>query len=214
MLKKHLVLLCILISVVFIGIAAFLYPGGTISDKSTVGFIWSKNFISNLFLPQALNGAENTARIWAIIGMAFHSVGYGLFFLGMAKKIPSTHAAWVLKTVGILNILFNFLIVTPLHDSMVTISSTLSMLGLFYITVFILRSKRHFFKMACILCMLIFYFALYLYGSGDWGLLAVMQKVAFTTSMLLVLALEYFTKKEDFPPSSRITTDGCERSSG
>lgn len=208
MLKKHLVLLCILTSLVFIGIAASLYPGGTISDKSTVGFIWSKNFISNLFLPQALNGADNPARIWAMVGMAFHSLGYGLFFLRMAKKMPDAHGSWVLKIVGILNIFFNFLVVTPLHDSMVTISSTLSMLGLFYITVYILRSKLHVFKVACILCMLVFYFALYLYGYGNWGLLAVMQKVAFTSSMLLVLALEYFTKKVDFPPSSRITTRG------
>lgn len=202
MFKKYIVLLCILISVVFMVIAASMYPGGTISDPNTVGFIWSRNFISNLFLSQALNGAENPARVWAMIGMAFHSVGYGLFFLGMAKKMPSTHAAWVLKIVGVLNILFNFLIVTPLHDSMVAISSTLSMLGLFYITVFILRSKLHVFKIACILCMLIFYFALYLYGSGDWGLLAVMQKVAFISSMLLVLALEYFTRQEDFLPAS------------
>jgi hypothetical protein len=206
MLKKHLVLLCIFISLVFIGIAASLYPGGTISDKSTVGFIWSKNFISNLFLPQALNGADNPARIWAIVGMAFHSLGYGLFFLRMAKKMPDAHGSWVLKIVGILNIFFNFLVVTPLHDSMVTISSTLSMLGLFYITVYILRSKLHVFKVACILCMLVFYFALYLYGYGNWGLLAVMQKVAFSSSMLLVLGLEYFTKREHFkvipPPIS------------
>jgi hypothetical protein len=46
--------------------------------------------------------------------------------------------------------------------------------------------------------MLIFYFALYLYGSGDWRLLAIMQKLAFTCSMLLILGLEYFTRVEDF----------------
>jgi hypothetical protein len=39
---------------------------------------------------------------------------------------------------------------------------------------------------------------MYLYGSGDWGLLAIMQKVSFISSMLLVLGLEYFTKFEDF----------------
>jgi hypothetical protein len=33
---------------------------------------------------------------------------------------------------------------------------------------------------------------------GDWGLLAIMQKFAFTVSMLLVLVLEYFTKQTDF----------------
>jgi uncharacterized membrane protein len=37
-----------------------------------------------------------------------------------------------------------------------------------------------------------------LYGSGNWGFLAIMQKAAFISSMLLVLGLEYFTKPEDF----------------
>ena len=103
-----------------------------------------------------------------------------------------------MKSVGVANIAFNFLVVTPLHDLMVTLSSTLSMLGLFYITVFVFRTKLHLFKVCCVVCMLIFYFALYLYGSGDWRLLAIMQKLAFACSMLLVLALEYFTRVEDF----------------
>jgi hypothetical protein len=100
--------------------------------------------------------------------------------------------------VGIANMVFTFLIATPLHDLMVTISSTLTMLGLFYITVFILRTKLHWLKFFCIASMLLFYLTLFLYGAGDWGLLAVMQKVTFICFMLLVLAIEYFTKSEDF----------------
>jgi hypothetical protein len=196
--KKYAVLTCIVISVILIVIASLLYPGGSILDKNSRGFDWTKNFISNLFGENAINGAKNGSRIWAIIGMAFHSVGYGIFFIHMAGKISNKHAAIVLKLVGIANIAFNFLVVTPLHDPMVTLSSTLSMLGLFYITVFIFRTKLHLFKICCVVCMLIFYFTLYLYGSGDWGMLAIMQKVAFMCSMLLVLALEYFTGIEDF----------------
>lgn len=133
-----------------------------------------------------------------MIGMAFHAVGYGLFFIRMSKKIPDKHAAAVLRYIGIGNITFTFLVATSLHDIMVTISATLSLLGLFYITVFVLKSRLHMFKIACILCMMIFYFTLYLYGSGDWGLLAIMQKVSFLCSMILILSLEYFTRVEDF----------------
>jgi hypothetical protein len=74
----------------------------------------------------------------------------------------------------------------------------LSLLGLFYITVFILRTKLHLLKICCIICLLTFHYTMYLYGSGDWGLLAIMQKVSFISSMLLVLGLEYFAKTEDF----------------
>ena len=196
--RKYSVLLCVVICVLFLVTATLLYPGGSILDRNSVGFDWSKNFFSNLFLAKALNGTANPSRIWAIIGMLFNSISYVLFFIHTSRKIPHKHTEFVLKFVGIANMIFTFLIATPLHDIMVTVSSTLTMLGLFYITVFILRTKLHWLKFFCVLSMLIFYFTLYLYGAGDWGLLAVMQKVTFFCFMLLVLTIEYFTKGEDF----------------
>lgn len=196
--RKYSVLFCVVTCVLFLVTASLLYPGGSILDKNSVGFDWSKNFFSNLFLSKALNGTANPSRIWALIGMLFNSIGYGLFFIHTSRKIPHKHTELVLKSVGIANMIFTFLIATPLHDIMVTVSSTLTMLGLFYITVFILRTKLHWLKFFCVLSMVIFYFTLYLYGAGDWGLLAVMQKVTFICFMLLVLTIEYFTKGEDF----------------
>lgn len=198
MIKKYSVLICVVISVILIIIATLVYPGGSLHDPNSIGFDWSKNFISNLFVPKAINGADNPSRIWAIVGMLFHSVGYGIFFISMSQKIPVRHASIVLKYIGIADIVFNFLIVTPLHDIMIIISSTLFLMGLFYITVFLLKTKLHVFKFFCIICLLVFYYTLYLYGSGNWGLLAIMQKVSFTLSMALVLVIEYFTQPEDF----------------
>jgi len=195
---KYSVLICVVISVILIVIATLVYPGGSLLDKNSIGFVWSKNFISNLFAAKAINGLDNPSRIWAIIGMAFHSVGYGIFFIHTSKKISARPATTILKMIGASLILFNFLIVTPLHDMMVTTTSTLFLIGLFYITAFILKTKLHVLKISCIICFLIFYYTLFLYGSGNWGLLAIMQKVTFICSMLLVLGIEYFTKLEDF----------------
>lgn len=202
MARKYSVLICIIISVILVIIAALMYPGGSILDRNSLGFDWTKNFISNLFAEKAINGAANPGRIWAIAGMAFHSIGDGLFFLHMSKKFLLKHVIVVLKVVGYANMLSSFLIVTHLHDIMVTISATLSLLGLFYITVFILKTKLHMLKVFCIACLLIFYFTLYLYGSGNWGLLAIMQKVSFICFILLVLLLEYTTGKKDFNKES------------
>lgn len=196
--KQYAVLICLALSVSLMLVAAAVYPGGSILDKNSVGFDWTKNFISNLFKEQAINGLDNPSRVWAIIGIAFHSVGYGIFFINMAKKIPNKHAAMILTIVGLSDIVFNFLIATPLHDIMIPISSTVSLIGLFYITVFALKTKLHWAKVCCIACMLIFYYTLFLYGSGDWGLLAIMQKISLICSVLLILGLEYFTNKEDF----------------
>lgn len=196
--RKHSVLFCILVSILFLLIATSLYPGGTILDKNSVGFDWSQNFFSNLFLVKALNGNPNPSRIWAIIGMLFNSLAYGLFFINTSRKIPQKHTELVLKTVGIVNMVITFLIATSLHDIMVTISSTLTMLGLFYITVSIFMTNFNWLKLFCVLSLMIFYSTLYLYGAGNWGLLAVMQKITFLLFTLLVLTIEYFTSTEDF----------------
>ncbi len=197
-LKKYSVLLCVALAVVFLVTATMLYPGGSIGDPSSIGFDWSKNFFSNLFLAKALNGAVNPSRIWALIGMIFNSMAYGLFFIHTSQKIPHRHAALVLKTIGVINMLFTFLIATSLHDLMVTISSTLTMIGLFYITVFVLKTRLLGLKFFCIGSLLVFYSTLFFYGAGDWGLLAVMQKVTSLCFMLLILTIEYFTTSKDF----------------
>ncbi|RED22108.1 hypothetical protein BD847_3609 [Flavobacterium cutihirudinis] len=195
--RKYSVLICLVISVILIIIAALLYPGGSLLDKDSVGFDWSKNFISNLFAAKAINGSENPGRIWAIIGMAFQSVGYGVFFINMSKKIALRHWTTILKFIGVANILFIFLIATPLHD-LGTISIVLTLFGLFVITVFVIKSKLHLFKFFCIICLLTFYSFFILFGFGYLGLAVIMQKVYNASSILLILGLEYFTKYEDF----------------
>ena len=197
-LMQHAILACVLVSAALFLIAASLYPGGSLLDPGTVGFVWTKNFISNLFQEKAINGAVNPGRVWALIAMAVHSLGDGLFFIRMSRLITEKHTSWVLRLVGYINIVFNFMIATPLHDAMVTISSTLGLLGLFCITVFVLRSRLHVLKVCCVAAMLVFYFTLFLYGFGNWGLLAIMQKVAWLCATLLILGLTYFTGQDDF----------------
>ena len=198
MLKKYSVLVGTTISVFLLVIATLLYPGGCVSDKNSIGFDWSRNFISNLFGAKAVNGADNPARIWADTGMIFLSVSFALFFIGFSKKTPFKGSAMIIKYLGAGGMFFTFLIVTPLHDLMVTISSTLFLVSIFYITVFILKSKLHLFKFLCIIFLLIFYTTLSIYGWGGHTLSAIMQKITFISTILLILALEYFTKKEDF----------------
>lgn len=197
MFKKYLVLICLLISVIFIVTATLFYPGGSLLDKNSIGFDWSKNFFSNLFEAKAINGSENPGRIWAIIGMAFNSVGYGIFFINMSKKIALKLWSTILKFIGISNLLLIFLIATPFHD-LGTISIILTLFGLFIITIFIFKSKLTLLKFSCIICLLTFYCFFFFYGFGYLSFAVIMQKVYNLSSILLVLGLEYFTKKEDF----------------
>lgn len=199
MVKKYLVFICMIISMILIVIAASKYPGGSLLDKNSVGFGWSKNFISNLFEAKAINGSENPGRIWAILGMAFQSIGYGVFFINMSKKISFKVWSIILKFIGFANIFLIFLIATPFHD-LGTISIVLTLFGLFIITLFVLKSKLLLLKFCCIICLLTYYCFFFLYGFSFLGLAFIMQKVYSICSILLVLGLEYFTKYEDFIP--------------
>jgi len=198
MIKKYSVLTGVVISFILMIIAISIYPGGSMFNRNSVGFDWGKNFISNLFATKALNGAENPSRIWACLGMIILPFSYAIFFINMSKKIPDKNAANILKYGGAVNILFMFLIVTPLHDLMLNISITLFWTCIFIVTVFILKTRLHLFKFFCVVCLVIFYYSIYLWAISDWNLLPLMQKVNFINSTLLILGLEYFTKQKDF----------------
>ena len=140
---------------------------------------------------------------WLDLGTYWNGIPLGwlwnFFFINMSKKISSRQWANILKFIGATNIIFIFLIATPLHD-LGTISIILTLFGLFTITVFILMSKLHLLKFCCIICLLTYYCFFSVFGLGYLGLSVIMQKVYIISSMLLVLGLEYFTKYEDFIP--------------
>ena len=198
MIKKYSVLTGVVISLILILVAISVYPGGTMFDEYSTGFDWTKNFMSNLFGARALNGAENPSRIWAYSGMIFLPITYAVFFINMSKKIPEKNAANIIKYGGVANIFFTFLTVTSLHDIMLIISTSLFWTCLIVVTIFILKTRLHLFKFFCIISLLVFYYSVYLWGTSDWSLLPIMQKVNFVTSTLLILGLEYFTKQKDF----------------
>lgn len=200
MVKKYSVLIGVLVSLVFFSIAIAIYPGGTYEDKNSIGFDWTKNYFSNLFEPKALNGSFNRSMIWAYIGMFVYAISCTLFFVSTSKKIPNYNAAIILKYTGILTMPFTFLIITPYHNLMLTISSVLFWTCIVMITVFVLKTRLYFFKIYCILCILIFYYALYIHLSSNWDVLPIVQKVNTITTIALILGLEYFTSKEDFVP--------------
>ena len=200
MIRKYSVLTGVIISLLLMMIAISLYPGGNMFNEYSVGFDWKKNFISNLFATRAINGAENPSRIWAYLGMIFLPLSYAIFFIRMSQKIPDKKAANIIKFGGITNILFMALTITRYHDMMLNISITLFWTCIVIITVYILKTRLHLFKFLCIVCLIIFYYSIYLWGISDWYLLPIMQKVNFINSTLLILGLEHFTSSEDFAP--------------
>jgi len=72
---------------------------------------------------------------------------------------------------------------------------------MFYITVFVFKSKLHFFKILSVICLVVFYTAIYIYYSGNFiQMLLIMQKLDLTIVIIWMLSLQFFTDRNDFQP--------------
>jgi len=207
-LQKHLVLLGIIVALSLLIIATLFYPGGSTYDIGAAGFDWAHNYISNLFSPRAVNSVKNASQPWAIAGMFVLSLSIVVFFIRFANKIPDRRPSTIIKYAGIAAMIAGFLVVSPLHDEMIVVSSTLALISLFYITVYILRSKLHCLKVLSVLSLLTTYACSYVYFTSSYlEILAVLQKITLLLNLVWVLAIEYGSSAADFQAKPKLKTD-------
>lgn len=193
-----------MISLSLLLVATLYYPGGSQYDSNSIGYDWKHNYLSNLFADKAVNGSYNASRPWAVSGMLFLCVSFALFFIDFPKKIPSQSAAKVIRYCGVGAMVFAFLAVTPYHDTMITIASTLALISMFYITVFVFTSKLHLLTILSVVCLLVSYTCNYLYYTRSYvELLPILQKLSLVISITWVLSLQYFTTIADFARKHR-----------
>jgi ABC-type uncharacterized transport system permease subunit len=97
MVKRHIVLITLTISIGLLFVSTLFYPGGSQFDKNAIGFDWANNYLCNLFNEKAVNGASNPARFWAISGMFLLCTSIALFFSRFSKKIPKKRDANIIQ---------------------------------------------------------------------------------------------------------------------
>lgn len=200
MIKKYSILIGVTVGALLLIISTIFYPGGTYENINSEGYDWANNYISNLLRPLAVNGAENTARPFAIFGVLFLTASFGMFFVNFSSRIKIRSASLVIRYLGIIATIFGLITVVPaMHDIMVTLSSILTLLIFFYITVMIIKSKLTLMKIMSIAFLLTFYFGAYMYFSRfQLEYMPIVQKIIFAMKITWVLSLEYLTDKEDF----------------
>ncbi len=200
-LKKYPVLLGIVLSLALLFISTTQYSGGSQADAKSIGFSWRHNYLSNLLNPIAVNGSANSAQAWAVAGVVFLCASATIFFIRFSRKIPVKSASNVVRYAGVGATAFGLGAATPFHDLAVTLSGTLLMLSIFYVTVFVFKSKLHGFKALSVAFLLVLYGSSFVYYTST-GLeyLPLLQKSYIAIAICWILGLEYFTKREDFQP--------------
>lgn len=164
-----------------------------------MGYDWKNNYLCNLFDPKAMNGLDNLSRPWAVAGMFFLCLSAAIFFIDFSKKIPLKGASGIVRYSGACSMVFAFLTVTSYHDLMVTLANTLALVSLFYIAVFIFKTKMNLLKLLTVICILIAYACTYIYYTRHYlNLLPILQKVDLLFIVSWLLSLNYFTQPADF----------------
>jgi hypothetical protein len=121
------------------------------------------------------------------------------FFVRFADKIPVVKSANIIKYGGISSMILGFFVFTPYHNLMTTLSSIAALIALFYMVIYIFKSKRPIFKWLSVSCLAVLYVNNYVYYSLNFlEYLPVLQKISFVMVLALILGLDYFTVKEDF----------------
>lgn len=200
MMKSYSILIGILIGTLLLSLATAYYPGGTYGNVESEGYSWADNYISHLLGPVAVNGKENTARPFAIFGVLFLTASFGLFFVRFSAWMKIKSAALVIRYLGILATIFGCITVVPsMHDIMVTVSSILTLVIFFYITIIVLKSNLQALKVLSVIFLSTFYFGAYMYFTRSFiEYMPIVQKLIFLMKIVWVLSLAYFTQKEDF----------------
>ena len=197
---KNIVLLGLILSIGFLIVAGFIYPGGSPKNINSIGYSWTENYISNLLEYKAVNGMDNKARPFGVIGVVLLGISSGLAFVRLSKKVDSKKYSVVIKYLGLILIILSSLITIPsLHDTMVTLSSIATLLLFFYVTILFIKSKLLLLKFASIFLLLVSYGAAYMYFSRTGvDYLPIVQKTIHILQIILILGLEYLTVKTDF----------------
>jgi hypothetical protein len=195
--RKHLTLAGVLVGVALIVVAAFQYPGGSQHDAHSTGFDLKYNYLSDLFTKTAGNSEASTSRYFAVPGMLVLALSFAVFFYRFGQKQPTASMRRLIAFSGMGSMGFAFLVVTPLHDAMITLASALSLLTLLGIVVSLYKSRRFAMLGYGVLGMLTAYFANYVYYSRQHlELLPTLQKVTFVLIVSWFLMLEYTTRQQ------------------
>lgn len=146
----------------------------------TIGYNWSSNTISALFQPTAISGAANPARYVAVPAVLLYCISMGFVFKRISRKAATNKHQKVIEIGGVGSMVYAFLVVTPMHDLMVTIALLFFVVAVSGILHSLYTAKKFHLVVFGIFCLLpMFLNATLYYGNVLYGMIPVLQKIGF-----------------------------------
>jgi len=133
--KRIWILTPVIGSILFITlyiIAAFLYPGGSGTDKTTIGYNWTDNYWCNLLSEKTINGQINEARPVAVAAMFILGISLSTFWIlfPVLTQLKKYHRL-LIQIAGTAGMVASFLLLTRIdHDIAINTSSAFGLIAM------------------------------------------------------------------------------------
>jgi len=182
----------ILGSLVFISlyiIAAFLYPGGSETDKASVGYSLTNNYWCNLLHDIAINGQPNTAKPIAVSAMIILCLALSAFWFCIPRLIVTGKPLGVtIQFSGVSAMLCSFLLLTNInHDLAVNLASSLGFIATIGTLICLYHTKWYgLFAFGLVNIVLIGLNNYLYYTKGMMIYLPVVQKISFLSFLIWI----------------------------
>lgn len=170
-------------------IAAYLYPGGSETDNTSVGFSWINNYWCNLLHENAINGQPNSAKPVAITGMLILGFALSTFWLVFPEHLISKkYFRLTIQIAGIAAMLSSFFLLTKVnHDLIVNIASSLGFIATIGTLVCLYQTKWYALFVFGLLNIHLVGLNNYLYNTeGMMIYLPVVQKISFLSFLVWI----------------------------
>jgi hypothetical protein len=180
----------VVLFIVFYGIAALLYPGGSYDDRHAPGFSLVHNYFCDLLHPVALNGVPNPGRGIGLVAMALIVPTLAFFWHSVVALFPNQRALRLTTRIaGSISAAATLLLLTPFHDSAVEIGGAFGLIAFFAVLAALPRAKHAFLFLGGVAAMVVSAACFFIWRTGV-GLpaLAGLQKLAFALFLFWVFA--------------------------
>jgi hypothetical protein len=167
-------------------IAALLYPGGSGTDKTAIGYSWTNNYWCNLLSEKAINGQTNTARPVAVTAMFILFLSLSTFWiLFPALTHLKKYHRLLIQVAGTVCMLTSFLLLTSIdHDLAINTSSAFGLIAMTGTLIALYKLKWKWLFAMGLFDLLLVALNNYLYHSNEMMYLPLVQKFSFLSFLV------------------------------
>ncbi|HEY5772623.1 MAG TPA: hypothetical protein VIS75_08340 [Chitinophagaceae bacterium] len=167
-------------------IAALLYPGGSGTDKTAIGYSWTNNYWCNLLSEKAINGQTNTTRPVAVTAMFILFLSLSTFWiLFPALTHLKKYHRLLIQVAGTVCMLTSFLLLTSIdHDLAINTSSAFGLIAMTGTLIALYKLKWKWLFAMGLFDLLLVALNNYLYHSNEMMYLPLVQKFSFLSFLV------------------------------